>query len=99
MYAYFSSLFKNIAKIISDTTQKPIEDVEEKMHNRTTLDPTQAKEFGLATGISSVLYDEGNILYSVYEDGSIFEYIPNPAVTANTTQFPINFYNMPPQNN
>ena len=86
---------ENIAKIISYTANKDIKDVEEKMHNRTTLNAEEAKEYGLATEISSNLYENGNILYSIYEDGTIFQYIPNPAISSNTTEMPINFYNMP----
>ncbi|WP_288521822.1 ATP-dependent Clp protease proteolytic subunit [uncultured Brachyspira sp.] len=88
---------ENIAKIISDTANKDIKDVEEKMHNRTTLNPIEAKKYGLATDINSNLYNNDNILYSIYEDGSIFQYIPNPDITSNMSQSPINFYNLPEQ--
>lgn len=67
------------------------------MHNRTTLNPSEAKKYGLATDISSNLYNNDSILYSIYEDGSIFNYIPNPSITANMSEAPINFYNLPEQ--
>lgn len=71
------------------------------MHNRTTLNPIEAKKYGLATdinsNINSNLYNNDNILYSIYEDGSIFQYIPNPDITSNMSQSPINFYNLPEQ--
>ena len=56
-----------------------------------------SKKYGLATDINSNVYNNDNILYLIYEDGSIFQYIPNPDITSNISQSPINFYNLPGQ--
>ncbi|MEP0861684.1 MAG: ATP-dependent Clp protease proteolytic subunit [Ignavibacterium sp.] len=47
---------QNIARIIADTTQKPINTVEEDMNNRTTLNPNEAKDYGLVHDIQSNLF-------------------------------------------
>jgi ATP-dependent Clp endopeptidase proteolytic subunit ClpP len=46
---------QNIAKVISDNTKKTIEDIEKDMHNRTTLNPDEAKIYGLTHEIKSAL--------------------------------------------
>lgn len=46
----------NIARVISDTTQKPAHKVEEDMNNRTTLNPNEAKDYGLVHEIKSELF-------------------------------------------
>ena len=45
----------NIAKIIAFTTQKNEDDIKQAMHDRTTLTPDQAKEYGLVTEIKDTL--------------------------------------------
>lgn len=47
---------QNIARIIADTTQKPTNKVEEDMNNRTTLNPNEAKDYGLVHEIKSDLF-------------------------------------------
>ena len=47
---------ENIARVISDTTGKPLHKVEEDMINRTTLSPQQAKDYGLVHDIQSTLF-------------------------------------------
>ncbi len=47
---------QNIAKVIADTTDKPTNKVEDDMNNRTTLNPTEAKEYGLVHEIKSELF-------------------------------------------
>jgi ATP-dependent Clp endopeptidase proteolytic subunit ClpP len=47
---------QNIAKVISDTTQKPTHIVESDMNNRTTLNPNEAKDYGLIHEIKSELF-------------------------------------------
>lgn len=47
---------QNIAKVIADTTIKSVEDVERDMNNRTTLNPTEAKTYGLVHEIKSELF-------------------------------------------
>lgn len=47
---------QNIARIIADTTQKPVRKVEEDMNNRLTLNPNEAKDYGLVHEIRSSLF-------------------------------------------
>lgn len=46
----------NIARVISDTTSKPLHKVEDDMNNRITLSPTEAKDYGLVHEIKSALF-------------------------------------------
>lgn len=46
---------QNIARVIADTTGKPMHKIEEDMHNRTTLNPQEAKDYGLVHEIKSEL--------------------------------------------
>lgn len=46
----------NIARVIADTAQKPAHKVEEDMNNRTTLNPSEAKDYGLVHEIKSELF-------------------------------------------
>jgi ATP-dependent Clp endopeptidase proteolytic subunit ClpP len=46
----------NIARVIADTTQKPAHKVEEDMNNRITLNPNEAKDYGLVHEIKSELF-------------------------------------------
>lgn len=48
--------YKNIARVIADTCQRPAQKVQDEMNNRTTLDPTEAKEYGLVHEIKSELF-------------------------------------------
>jgi ATP-dependent Clp endopeptidase proteolytic subunit ClpP len=47
---------QNIARIIADTIQKPLHKIEEDMNNRTTLNATEAKDYGLVHEIKSELF-------------------------------------------
>jgi len=47
---------QNIARIIADTVQKPLHKIEEDMNNRTTLNATEAKDYGLVHEIKSELF-------------------------------------------
>lgn len=46
----------NIARVIADTAQKPAHKVEEDMNNRITLNPSEAKDYGLVHEIKSELF-------------------------------------------
>jgi ATP-dependent Clp protease protease subunit len=46
----------NIARVIADTAQKPAHKVEEDMNNRITLNPSEAKDYGLVHEIQSSLF-------------------------------------------
>ena len=48
--------YKNIARVIADTTEKPTDKVLEDMNNRTTLNPQEAKDYGLVHEIKSALF-------------------------------------------
>lgn len=47
---------RNIAKVIADTCEKEIKEIENKMNDRTTLNPEEAKEYGLVHEIKSDLF-------------------------------------------
>jgi ATP-dependent protease ClpP protease subunit len=47
---------ENIARVIADTTAKPLHKLEQDMAARTTLSPTQAKDYGLVHEIQSSLF-------------------------------------------
>lgn len=47
---------ENIARVISDTTDKPLHKIENDMIDRTTLSPTQAKDYGIVHEIRSELF-------------------------------------------
>lgn len=48
--------YKNIARVIADTCQKPADKVQDDMNNRTTLNPQEAKDYGLVHEIQSNLF-------------------------------------------
>jgi len=50
---------ENIARVIADTSGKPLHRVEEDMIARTTLSPQQAKDYGLVHEIQSSLFPAG----------------------------------------
>lgn len=47
---------ENIARVIADTSGKPLHKIEEDMNARTTLTPQQAKDYGLVHEIQSSLF-------------------------------------------
>jgi ATP-dependent protease ClpP protease subunit len=48
--------YKNIARVIADTAQRPADKVLSDMNNRTTLNPQEAKDYGLVHEIKSELF-------------------------------------------
>ena len=54
------------------------------MLDRTTLNPTQAKEYGLVTKVQKDLY-RGGALYAIYENGQIFQSSPVAGQIATAT--------------
>jgi ATP-dependent protease ClpP protease subunit len=48
--------YKNIARVIADTAQRPADKVQDDMNNRTTLNPQEAKDYGLVHEIKSELF-------------------------------------------
>lgn len=61
---------QNIARVISDTTDKPLSEIVDAMLERTTLDPEQAKEWHLVTEIRSDLVPEGARLVSIQQNAA-----------------------------
>ena len=55
----------NIARVIADTVKKDREQVLKDMHNRTTLYPEQAMEYGLVHAIKSELFEPGAEVISI----------------------------------
>lgn len=47
---------QNIARIIADTSGKPMHKVEDDMNSRITLNPQEAKDYGLVHEVKSVLF-------------------------------------------
>jgi len=80
---------ENIARVIADTSIRNLSQVEKDMLDRTTLTPTQAKEYGLVTKVQKDLYS-GGALYAIYENGQIFQSSPVPGVASTATVSPMN---------
>ena len=57
---------ENIAKVISASTNKSIEEVNTAMLERTTLNPETAKSWGLVHEIKSNLFEAGSEVISIY---------------------------------
>lgn len=56
---------RNISRVIADTVGKKVEEVVNDMQDRITLDPDEAKEYGLVQEISSDLFPEGADVISI----------------------------------
>ncbi len=56
---------ENIAKVIAANTGKTVEDVTNAMHERTTLNPEEAKAWGLVHEIKSELFEAGSEVISI----------------------------------
>jgi len=59
--------YQNIARVIADTTQKPADEVQDDMNSRKTLNPQEAKDYGLVHEIKSDLFPAGADLSVVFE--------------------------------
>ncbi|OGS19046.1 MAG: hypothetical protein A3J83_05330 [Elusimicrobia bacterium RIFOXYA2_FULL_40_6] len=58
---------KNISRVIADNTGKGSDIVEKDMHDRRTLNPTEAKDYGLVNEIKSELFPIGAELVCIGE--------------------------------
>jgi len=58
---------ENIAKVIAASTRKPVEEVVAAMHERTTLNPEDAKMWGLVHDITSELFPDGSEVISIQQ--------------------------------
>jgi ATP-dependent protease ClpP protease subunit len=56
---------ENIAKVIAASTGKPVPDITNAMLARTTLNPEEAKAWGLVHDIKSELFESGSELISI----------------------------------
>ena len=57
---------ENIAKVISENTNKSIEEITTALLERTTLNPETAKTWGLVHEIKSNLFEAGSEVISIY---------------------------------
>lgn len=57
----------NIAKVVATTINRPVEEVKQLIHRRTTLEPEDAREKGLVTEIRSELIPIGANVMSIYD--------------------------------
>ncbi len=58
---------KNIARVIADNTGKGSDVIEKDMHDRKTLNPSEAKDYGLVNEIKSELFPIDAEFYSIGE--------------------------------
>lgn len=58
---------RNIARVMSDTTGRPIETIEQEMVNRTTLNPEEAVDYGLVHEIRKELIPPGMEMITIGE--------------------------------
>lgn len=58
---------KNIARVIADNTGKGADVIEKDMHDRKTLNPTEAKNYGLVNEIKSDLFPADAEFISIHE--------------------------------
>ncbi len=68
---------ENIAKVIADCSKQSLEKISNDMNERTTLNPRQAKDYGLVTKIQKDMYHSGK-LHAIYEDGMFHSYTQIP---------------------
>jgi ATP-dependent protease ClpP protease subunit len=61
--------YQNIARVISDTTEKPAHKVQDDMNNRITLSATEARDYGLVHEIKIDLLPAGADLSVVGDSG------------------------------
>lgn len=58
---------ENIAKVIAENVKKDVSVVTDTMISRTTLNPEQAKEWGLVQNIKTEMFPEGTQVVSILE--------------------------------
>lgn len=57
----------NIARVIASNTGKTEQEVNQAMLDRTTLDPSDAREWGLVHSIESALFQQGSDIIAIQE--------------------------------
>jgi ATP-dependent Clp protease, protease subunit len=75
--------YRNISRVIADTTGRDVDAVVKDMESRTTLNPDQAKDYGLVHEIRSNLFPLGADLTVINEDISVGHPVPQ------AVQFPL----------
>jgi ATP-dependent protease ClpP protease subunit len=76
---------QNIAQVIADTTEKSRDKVEVDMNNRTTLNPNEAKAYGLVHEIKSELFPHDAQMITINE----LNQLPQGIQLPNGLQIPI----------
>lgn len=69
--------YLNIARVIADTTNREADQIVDDMNDRTTLNPEQAKEYGLVHEITPDLFPRGSELTVIHEDATVHEVLPS----------------------
>lgn len=72
---------ENIAKVIAENSGKQVSDVTNAMLERITLNPSQAKEWGLVSDIKTEVFDRGVKIVSITSQGNTPQ-VANPRATS-----------------
>lgn len=90
---------ENIARVIADTTSKPLHKIEEDMISRTTLSPNQARDYGLVHDIQSTLFPADAALIVIGEPVQVAQpklvHSTAPIVQAFTRSSDLDFGTLP----
>jgi ATP-dependent Clp endopeptidase proteolytic subunit ClpP len=78
--------YRNISRVIADTTGRNVETIINDMETRTTLNPDEAVEYGLVHEVRSELFPLGADLTVINEDISVAHAVPQ------AVQFPLPFH-------
>ena len=70
--------YQNIAKVIADTTGRKTAQIVDDMNTRITLNPKEAKKYGLVHKVQSQLFPQGADFTVIYEDATIADVSPTP---------------------
>jgi len=68
--------YQNISRVIADTTKRDVDSIVADMNNRTTLNPNEAKDYGLVHEIRSELFPVGADLITINEDVATQQAMP-----------------------
>ena len=88
----------NIARVIADTTGRPADKIEEDMNNRTTLNPGEAKDYGLVHEVKSHLFPvdaDLSVIGEIVQQQAQFPFrMTTPQVQAYTKSVDLDFGTM-----
>lgn len=68
--------YQNISRVIADTTTRDVDSIMNDMNNRTTLNPDEAKKYGLVHEIKSELFPMGADFITINEDITMQQAMP-----------------------